>query len=996
MRNMSQSMWDIWESGQYVEPNRPVTRAVIQKAVVSKDGPWRKLLFDQSEPNYEIPNIKTVTIDRRHQSDSGQMTMTIFNQIPIQPDQNLDLDHGGTTQGPSVRSMGDLAQPGYYSFRRGITPESVSRYGHHPDPVWVDMFIPNRVIRTFQGWGSDGAVNPWNDSKLILTGTWLIDNVQYSTDGLITITCRDMAKLLIEQRLYPPIVPVDQYPLEFCADQVELVEETYTETETIHHEGIESSNVARILQCKDGYISSNTPWYGCHNYVYGHRESHAFDGDLSTYWLSMGNNGPNELWSFEWIGARTFGEPINKVRIKPKWGGYKYYVAVYEDGKWQGSSIVPYGYWTSPAYPNQSNKPYVKSGWMPKSEAWFEIELPRVYNADQVRVIFTNLQNSGLGTNPYRAAVYEFEVLADIPPRTETIKTEKTREVEKLIAGNIDDYTEIIKILAGWSGFYWPYGPSDPVLRDWETDIEGATGVGRVWGDFFYSGAYPVEPPCIPKSFWDNKSVMDGINQIKEILGFICYVDAAGGLVWRMPNIWRTGNFITGIGFVGQDSVREIEDDKVLIDYGVNINDENLRSEIHVVSAEDPTLYTSIAPGWSQGEVIPSAVDPRGDLALLGGQDRIMLVPNYPFISQAEVDKFAYLVSLWIHWSYRKGRVRVPGNPAWEPDDQVRIYERVTEESYVHYIQGINSVMDLDKGTWHLDLDTHWLGNGPDATWHVETFKDMPPALFEYLVAIGEIDENGDPSKMPEGFDPDYEYPDFNPDYPRIEDDYSHLFPDLPSVDYDFDDTWSDKDIADEVGTGHPTDPVSPTSPGSVNHRTQAWREAYWGRRGADVISTTFMYKYPAPTAYASNYSHPNQTSTVGTQVPRSTLTAYRLVAEALASENYDVKSAGAFAGVDRKIAGTNVYSAHAWGLAMDINPFGQGNSCCNESWSSWYARPTSPAFYRAIKKIMRIRTKESNTRVFGWGGYWSSKKDYMHIEVICTKQQILEGVRQT
>lgn len=987
---MTEDLWDLWEAGQFVGDTKPVARAIIQKATLRKYGPWRSLAFGQDQPHYEIPNIRTVTRDNRHQSDAASMTLTFLNQTPVDLMANLDLDHAGGTSGPSIRSLKDLAQPGYYTFRRGITPESLPRFGHGQDPVWVDMLIPNRVIRTFEGWGTDGAVNPWNDTKLILTGTWLIDSVEYNANGIITLNCRDVSKLLIEQRLYPPIIPIKQYPLEFCATYSETTTETFTTSETIIHEGSKGENVAQILLCKDGYISSNTPWYGCHNPVYGHLERHAFDGDTSTYWLSMGNNGPNELWSYEWIGARTFGEPVNKIRLKPKWGGYVCYVGVMENGKWQGDKIVPYGYWTSPAYPNQSNKPYVKKVNIPKSEAWFEIELPRVYSADQVRVTFTNLQNSGLGNNPYRAAIYEFQALADIPPRTEIIKTEETRDVERIIPGNINDYTDIVKVLASWSGFYWPFGLSDPILRAWEEGEGDGSTSGRVWGDFAYSGAYPVDPPCIPASFWDNKSVMDGINQIKEILGFICYADATGGLVWRMPNIWRTGNFITGFGFIGADSIRTVDENKVLIDYGVTIDDNNLRSEIIVVSADDPTLHTAIQPGWGKGEVIPSAVDPAGDLALLGGQERIMLVPNYPFISQAEVDKFAYLVSLWIHWSYRKGKFRIPGNPAFEPDDQVRIFERITEESYIHYIQGVRSVMDLDKGTWYLDVDTHWLGVGPDQTWVVNTYKDMPPALYAYLVAIGEITEDGDPDNLPEGWDPNFTIPTFPDDVPRLDENLEELFPDPPAVEFPYDDSWSDFDIAQNIGSGYVTPPISGGG-GTVNHRSEAWRYAYWGARGSDLTTFTFMYAYPPPTSFAAPYSHPGQATTVRTTVPRAAVTAYRLAAGIFADEDYYVYSCGAFAGVDRKISGTNVYSAHAWGLAIDINP--NINNCCTTPWSTWLARPQSPKLYNAAIRITNIRTNDTNQRVFGWGGYWKTKKDYMHFEIICTRTQISEGV---
>lgn len=998
---MTEEMWDLWESGLFVGDDAPLTRAVIQKSSLVKYGPWRSLVFGQTEPHYEIPNIKTVNIDNRHQSDAATMTMTILNQVAADPLTNLDLPHSETGGGPTRRELQDLAHPGYYSFRRGITPLSEEKWGHGVDEIWVDMFIPNRVIRTFQGYGTDGAVDPWDDTKLILTGTWLIDKVDYSTNGIITIHCRDAAKLLIEQRLYPPIIPVGQYPLEFCYTYTDTTTETYEVIEQEAEAAVQGGNVAK--HATSGWDSSSAPWYGFNASVYGHRASHAFDGNGSTYWLSVGNSGPNQVWSFEWIRAIT-NDLVNQVRFRPKWGGYVCYVAVKENGVWQGTSRVPYGKDSKPAYPNGSDKLYVKKVNVPKNENWFTIDLPRTYQADEVWLIFTNLANSGLGTYKYRAGVIEFEVLSFTPAKEEIVK-EEDREVETIVPGNINDYTDIIKILASWAGFYWPYGtPPDPILQQWQEDLIGGgdplvdnnQATGRVWGDFAYSGAFPVDPPCIPPSFWDNKSVMDGINQIKEILGFITYVDAGGALVWRMPNIWRTGNFITGKGYIGIDSVRHIDEEKVIIDYGVSVDDNSLRSEIIVVSADDPTLHTAIQPGYVVGEtteggiddtspldggVIPSAVAPQGDLALLGGQDRILLVPNYPFISQDEVDKFAYLVSLWIHWSYRKGKFRIPGNPAFEPDDQVQIFERVTSESYIHYLQGVRSNMDLDKGTWYLDVDTHWLGVGPDQTWIVNTYADMPPALYAYLRSIGEITEDGDPSKLPPGFDPIFDIPDFPDDVPRLDEDLEQIFPDPPTINYPYDDSWSDKDIADDIGSDYVTPPTPGSGGGSVNSRSEAWRYKFWGARGSDLATITFVTKGD-PAA---------QLKTMRTTVPRASAPAFRLMSDILGGEDYNVFSCTAFAGTSRKIAGTNTYSAHAWGLAIDINP--GVNECCNTSLQTWFARATSQDLYNAAQKIISIRTNTSNVRVFGWGGNWRTKKDWMHFEVVCTRAQMLEGV---
>lgn len=1033
MRFITEDKWDLWTAGNFAEPNKPVTRAVITKSVLRKYGPWRSLVFGQSQPLYEIPNIKTVTLDSRHQSDAATMTMTILNQVEADPLLNLDEPHagdiippGGPGTVPTRRELKDLAHPGFYSFRRGITPSSMEKWGHGVDPIWVDMFIPNRVIRTFQGYGSDGAIDAWNDTKLTLTGTWLIDSVNYDTKGIITITCRDAAKLLIEQRLYPPIVPVAQYPIDFCATEVVTTSETYEVIEEEGQEAIVGTDVAHHMSTTAqpgstprgvrAWDSSSAPWYGYNVGVYGHKASHAFDGDGSTYWLSVGNSGPNKVWSFEWIGAETRGEPIRQVRFRPKIGGYVCYVAVKEDGKWQGSNRVPYGKNSEPAFPNGSDKLYVKKVNIPRNENWVNIDLGRTYNADQVWLIFTNLANFNIGTYPYRAGVIEMEVMGFTPGKEEVVKEEE-RDVETIIPGNITDYTDMVKVLAAWAGFYWPYGTSDPILRFWEEDLidssqdpilDGIEGDGgRVWGDFFYSGAFPVEPACIPSSFFDNKSVMDAINAIKEILGFIVYVDAGGALVWRMPNIWRTGNFITGKGYIGVDSVRDVSETQVILDYGVTIDDANLRSEIIVV-AKDPAFHTAIQPGYVVGETtegnadpsgaIPNAVEPEGDLALLGGQDRILLVPDYPFISQEEVEKFAYLISLWIHWSYRKGKFRIPGNAAFEPDDQVRIFERITSESYIHYIQGVRSAMDLDAGTWFLDIDTHWLGNGPDATWVINTYRDMPPALYEYLVSVGYIDEEGDPTKLPEG---EYEFviPNYTPEIPRLDEDLEEIFPDPPTIAYPYDDSWSDKAIADDIGSNWAVDPTA-TGGGTVNSKTEAWRYKFWGSRGSDLTTFNFMIKWETfyaglPAEDVPKNTHVGQLRTTRTQCPRGAVAAYKLLAELLADEGYYVFSSAAYAGRERRIANSTTYSAHAWGIAIDINP--SINPCCREQFSQWIARSQSPKFYAAAQNITsRIRTKSGNHRVFGWGGFWdpTKKVDWMHFELIRTRSELSGGVR--
>ena len=984
MIRVDESMWAIWEQGDFTGDNRPVTRAMISKEVLRtyEGTPWRTLLFASTAEDVEIQGIRQVTIDRRLGADAAQMKMTIANQTTIDPNANLDQAWDQVSVSPTKRDLRDLGKPGIYTFRRGLAVDDSGRnpWAHDVDPLWVDMFIPNRVIKTFQGYGTDGAASPADDTKLVLTGVWLIDKVSYQADGTIEIECRDLAKLLIEQRLYPPIIPLDSYPLEFCADRVET--ETVTTTTTVETAGQEGANIARRIT--SGYDSSVAPWYGINGAVYGHRASDAFDGDESTYWMSVGNSGPNEVWSYEWIGADCQGNPVNRIKFKPKWGGYTLYVAVRENGAWQGSDIVPYGANSEPAYPNGSNVPYVLQTTVPNNENWMTIDLDRVYNADEVRLIFTNLAYSGLGTYPYRAAVYEFQVMSYVPPSIETVDT--TSEVEVLVEGNIDDYTDIIKILLGWSGFFWPKPDNpDQLLERW---YPGSSG--RIWGDFFYSGAWPVDPPCIPPSFWDNKSVMDGINQIKEILGFIGYVDHSGGFIWRPPNIWRTGNYISGTGYVGSDSIRVVDENKVLIDYGVEISDENLRSNIIVVSADDPTVYASITPGFAASETIPTASD-ASDLALLGGQERIMLVPNYPFgtaddpNSQAEVSKFAFLVSLWIHWSYRKSKFRIPGMPALMPDDQIRIYERITSETYIHYIQGVRSTMDMDSGAWFMDIDTHWLGNGPDAEW-VVNIEEMPAALYAYLRAIGQISDEVATSDLPDEFFSMPE-PEIPSDPIRVDSDYDELFPLPVGV------QWPDATFDTESDYPEYITPPTSTGGGSAYGCSNAAQFARWGpgpttRRPSGSCcwkcneSNLVLYTFLRPG------DHANQTDTIRLKIDSRSIPAWKQFIQILIEEAFPLKL-GQCSSYNcrpvKKLSGysTTTWSNHSWGIAVDINSldYPQGK------------RPASndPIWRLAQRVVDEIRTL-SGKPVFRWGGTFSTP-DPMHFEICASSVDVKSGV---
>lgn len=1003
MINVSEQVWDTWEAGDFTGPNRPITRATISKNKVNQYGgtDYRTIIFNQNVEYIEIPNIKTCTINRSIGADSASFSLTMVNQTDIVVDDNLDLAHDGGSS-PTRRELQDLGKPGYYTFRRG---QSIDSYGENPwghdVTEWSDIIIPNRVVFIYQGYGTDGSLRPVDDTSLVLTGIFIIDDVSYSANGTITMKGRDLAKLLIEQRLYPPIIPVEEYPLIFSSDHYEDTYEfitrelTKTETTTSTTSSSSGPNVAKHIST--GYDSSVTPWYGYNGTVYGHKASDAFDGNGSTYWLSVGNSGPNEVWSYEWIGANCGGNPINKVKFKPKWGGYVCWVAVRTSAGWQGSSKVPYGATSEPAYPNGSDVPFVRKVNVPKSESWFEVDLPGVYNAEEIRIVFSNLADSDLGTYQYRAGVYEVQAYLYKPSTSEESTTEVVYQVTdevpstEFVEGNIDDYTDIVKLFCAWSGFYWPEGPTDEVLKKWDPSSNG-----RVWGDFFNSGAYPVEPWWISPDYWDNKSVMDGINQLREILGFTFYIDHAGGVVWRPPNIWRTGNYISGLGYIGEDSIRDVHEERVLVEYDATLNDAALRSDIVVVSAEDPSIYASWSPGASGEE---ATVD-VSDLELLAGQIRVSLISDYPFISQEEVDKFAYLIALRSHWSFRKSKFKIPGNPALTPDDQVRIYERTTSETYIHYLLSVNSTMDMDSGTWYMDVDTHWLGNGPDSQWSMIT-DGMSPALFAYLRAIGQIvDDREGVSPFPDSFF-EYGVPDIELDPLRDYTDISGvIIPDLPTVN-------------DTDSTATTEDPfIPPTgdwSSGEVTNCSNDYRWAMWVGAGPRFVGSSpsdglfcytgnlrkivFMQEYQTywdlfPLQKPDNtFAGQNQTVTV--QIDYRTVNAFLYLAKIMAEEEYPVYSTYGYScrGIKLTNGGySETWSNHSWGAAVDVN------AADNPQGTSALYVPNSAKLLKVASRATSLRTVSGNKTIFRWGGNWSgSYVDPMHFEV-CVEPDFLKS----
>jgi hypothetical protein len=594
------------------------------------------------------------------------------------------------------------------------------------------------VVRTYQGYGSDnfdadgyphmpgdvGYVHPAADTQLVLTGVWLIDRVTF-TGGMeqpdISIQTRDLAKLLIEQPIYPPALPLDRFPL--------IYGPIPNETVIPGHDAARGRNVAKYHSSAPELHS----YYGNPARISGHDGHDAFDGKAGTYWLGHSYTSARNDYSFEWIQAKCNSNKINEVYAYTKKHGYVCYISVYEDGEWQGSKTIPYSA-SGESHSHHANIKYVKRVSVGES-CKIRVRLKKSYKAKYVRLTFTNLQYFDEGPYyRYKVAVREFQAYHStaavptkiIPPQIEY--------------GDIGDWSYAIKELCGWAGFTWAPAPqSDPLLgvatNGWPLDV---------WGDFEFLGAGPIVDT--PGDYFINKSFQEGVRQIADFIGGIFYVDHTGGAQFRMPNIIGSGNFIcdpasANLNAYIQTHPIELHEDVNLLSYTLTADDSSARSEILVVG-KDPDI---MGQSYVAGGYLMTGATQMGVGEMLHGQLRPMAMPadaTKGFGTAEECARMAGMVAVRIMASFRKGSAKIQAHPGLHIDDQVRIFERVTNENNIHYVTGINSSMDLEAGVYTMDLTTHWLGRDPDTDWFVGRATLTPmvaqlPALAARLGKTG-------------------------------------------------------------------------------------------------------------------------------------------------------------------------------------------------------------------------------------------------------------------
>lgn len=680
MRAGSDIIWDTWNSGgPFVGELRPTGRVTVEwdwfltkqanqlGTYPQEKRPvrWYQECDHDIATEQEVPNIKSINIDRSIDTDAASCTIVMYNN---KMKGNLDAQ-------PDLRELG---MPGFYTIGRGMGAEANARWPNQElDEDWVFALSPNTLLRTYQGYGgSDGTIeDAVATGYLVRTGTWLADRVRIGTDGLITVECRDMAKLLIEQQLYPPLVPKRIYPLRYC--RFEYRNETVTSVQTVPGATPGDRRAVYVDSTVDRY-------YGANKVLHGHTGTDSLDGDPSTFALSVGNASPERPFCADWWQYEC-GEEVNAVYVNPWAGNYTLYVSIMENGDWvdEGAGIIP---WEPDVTDTEADIPFVAQFGVPW-ETPQEYVLPRKYLAENIRITFRDHTKSQWGPYFYRCGVREFKALISANGPNAASSVSSTQTVTNRYDGNYTDYSDIVKDVLLWAGF-------------WCKETLGAGEDPHVHGNIESTGVYAEE--CLPDELFDKRPVMDVITELKETVGYVFWVDEDGGARFESPNWWAPGNF-DEFGLY-TDFIPDVDERTHLIDYSVQGSDEGLRSEI-IISTADPQAGLN--------DVVTTRHVPPSNTVLRG-----MVVPamwiNGAFVNKDEQQIMAEMIAMHIYFRCRQSSVTMAANPCLQVNDQVRVYERNASDTFIHYVRGISSSMDCDTGDYTMTLTTHWLGHEND------------------------------------------------------------------------------------------------------------------------------------------------------------------------------------------------------------------------------------------------------------------------------------------
>jgi len=243
-----------------------------------------------------------------------------------------------------------------------------------------------------------------------------------------------------------------------------------------------------------------------------------------------------------------------------------------------------------------------------------------------------------------------------------------------------------------------------------------------VYGNIESTGAYAEAP--LPADMFDKRPPIDVINQIRQIVGYFFWIGEEGECHFESPNFYQPGNFDEyGTRTI---FIPELNEDTNLFDLSKQLNVDNVRSEI-IVSTEEPTENL-------EATKTTRFKNPVGKDLLRGMVNPVMWINN-TFMSLEEQRRMAELISMHIFMSLRQTNATIKANPLLSCNDQVRIIERVTAESSIHYVRSIRSSHNFTTGKYTMTLETNWLGDREN--WALRksgTNQELPKPYRRYVI----------------------------------------------------------------------------------------------------------------------------------------------------------------------------------------------------------------------------------------------------------------------
>jgi hypothetical protein len=739
MRLVTQATTDAWKGSVKAGATRPVVRATIEWGMVrdysyntddaqggeldagemgvrSRRGIFRSILFNNDEVR-ELPNVRNISWSRSVDQDIAECTLTLLNT-----DIRTDRDE-------ITLAGDDFDLPGLLTFSRGVHAAAVDRWGYARDRGWKNQIVPDRLVRTYEGYGSDPSKPPGEDPNLYASGVWMIDSVEYNANGDIQLRMRDVGRLLTDHIVFPPVVPRDDYPLEWSQIRTEMVTARDAQGGSFKQPAGTATSSNALYVGKG--VTDEPEYLDANGLVQGHKPEDAWIAGGGTgnenYWLSTGQtNETDKVW---W--QIDLDDPVNlaALKVSTRSGPYRVYVSVHNGEKWVGKRKIPYEVSTGDVDLDAGIK-YVHSF---KSEHGFpnDITLPRKYgNVTKVRLTFTRLRKLIPATNhPWRAglrnlALYTAPSLDDLSFGEGEVATQ---------IGNYRDFSQIVRWVGAWAGFYWPPNAwlryeTDGVKHDmnYDTQFVSALPRGRTFGSFEWNGT--AGEADITADQFDKQPLLDVISHVREITGCLFFIDEVGSMVYRQPNLWEVGNYVTPSHHEPDRSKARtqqfvtIDEDETLLQYSTTLSSENIRERVFigdangkygvVVKGYRPIANTNLMriAGWTDGNWRRKDALPAADL----------IVARQMF-------------------DYRRADITIPGYPAIQIDDQIRVFERVTAETFFHYVLGVSSELDMDEGTWTYNLETHWLGPDRDQAFVMDVAQ-LDGVTQQYLDLHGGID----------------------------------------------------------------------------------------------------------------------------------------------------------------------------------------------------------------------------------------------------------------